>query len=79
VLILTVSASSNFKSDDHPTFMEMPLMRTLATTNYNYTDFMKSTRLEQPNILGGVAAGSINLFMCPLRNNLNVKKKLLQY
>ena len=61
VLILTVLASSNFKSDDHPTDMESPLWRTLATTHYSYTDLVKDTRLEQPNILGGVAAGSIDL------------------
>ncbi|XP_046439224.1 proteasome assembly chaperone 1-like [Daphnia pulex] len=61
VLILTVSASSNFKSDDHPTFMETPLMRTLATSNYSCSDFLKGTRLEQPNILGGVAAGILTV------------------
>nr|CAH0111263.1 unnamed protein product [Daphnia galeata] len=61
VLILTVLASSNFKSDDHPTDMESPLWRTLATTHYSYTDLVKDTRLEQPNILGGVAAGILTV------------------
>ncbi|KAI9556801.1 hypothetical protein GHT06_016592 [Daphnia sinensis] len=62
VVILTVSAITNYKSDDHATCTEAPLIRTLATSAYNSNGFVKNIRLEQPNILGGVAAGSILIF-----------------
>lgn len=62
VVILTVSAITNYKRDDQATCTEAPLIRTLANSAYNSNGFVKNIRLEQPNILGGVAAGSIFTF-----------------
>ncbi|XP_057373746.1 proteasome assembly chaperone 1-like [Daphnia carinata] len=61
VVILTVSPITNYKSDDHTTSTEAPLIRTLATSAFNSNGFVKNIRLEQPNILGGLAAGFLTV------------------
>lgn len=65
VVILTVSAITNYKRDDQATCTEAPLIRTLANSAYNSNGFVKNIRLEQPNILGGVAAGILTV--CDIR------------
>lgn len=60
VAMLVVSSFSQFRSDEHSVCPELPLIRILATKNSTATGAIP--RLEPPNIVGGVTAGSNQVY-----------------